>query len=270
MKNRVVPPRLGRLEEKTALVSGAASGIGRATALLLAQEGSCILVTDRDEAGANRVAEEVSRSGGEARSMALDVTREADWQAAVAKAVEFWGHLDILVACAGVSFAKPTTEMTIEEWRGVMAVNLDGVFLGIKHAARAMRADRGGSIVVVSSTAGLKAFPSASAYGASKAAVRLLVKAAALELAQGGPRIRVNAVLPGGVKTPMWRTMDFWMDLVREHGSEEAAWEQLAKGSPLGRFAEPEEIAQVILFLASEEASYITGAELVVDGGATA
>ncbi len=270
MANRVVSPRSGRVEEKIALVSGAASGIGRATALLLAQEGGHILVTDKDEIGTNRVAEEISRSGGEARAMALDVTRDGDWQAAVATAAGVWGHLDILVACAGVSFAKPTTETTMEEWRGVMGVNLDGVFLGIKHVGRTMRADRGGSIVVVSSTAGLKAFPGASAYVASKAALRLLAKAAALEFAQGTPRVRVNTVLPGGVKTPMWRTMDFWVELMREHGGEEAAWEQFAKGVPLGRFAEPEEIARVILFLASDEASYITGAELVVDGGATA
>jgi NAD(P)-dependent dehydrogenase (short-subunit alcohol dehydrogenase family) len=148
-----------------------------------------------------------------------------------------------------------------------MAVNLDGVFLGTKYGVRAMRQSGGGSIINVSSASGLKAAPTASAYSASKAAVRMLSKAIALECA--ADNIRVNTVLPGGVMTPMWEGMDFWQDLMAEHGTE-AAWAALASNDPLKRMARPEEIAAAILYLASDEAAFVTGSDLVIDGGYTA
>lgn len=258
-----------RLAGKTALITGAASGIGRATALLFAREGARVAATDLDGSGAEAVAARIREEGGSARAWTLDVRIEADWEGAIADVVEEWDGLDVMVANAGVSFAKPVAEMTLEEWRGVHAVNLDGVFLGTKHAVRAMReAERSGSIVIVSSASGLRASAGASAYCSSKAAVRLFAKTVALECA--GEGIRVNTVHPAGVRTPMWEGMEFFRELERAHGGEEGAWRALEDDSPLGRFAAPEEIAAGILYLSSDEASYVTGAELVIDGGYTA
>lgn len=256
-----------RVFGKTALVTGAASGIGKATALLLAREGACVAATDLDEAGGRNVADEILHEQGRAIYQQLDVREEAAWEAAVARVLQEWGRLDILVANAGVSFAKPVAEMSLDEWRHVMAVNLDGVFLGTKHAVRAMRRNADGRIIIISSASGIKPGAGASAYCASKAALRLFAKAVALEC---GPEIRVNTVLPGGVETPMWRSMDFFAALVKQHGSEEAAWKAMGEAGPLKRFAKPEEIAEAILFLASDESAFITGAEIVVDGGYTA
>lgn len=154
----------GRVKGKIALVTGAASGIGRATALLLAREEARVAVTDIDEPGAQRVANAITENGGESISTKLDVTSESDWKAAVSAAQVRWGPINVLVAGAGISFAKPVTEMSLEEWRRVMEVNLDGVFLGTKHAVRQMREGSGGSIVIVSSASGIKASPGASAY----------------------------------------------------------------------------------------------------------
>ena len=222
-------------------------------------------MTDVNEKECQGVAEEIVRAGGHALWQKLDVTREADWEAAIGRVGEAWGALNVLVASAGISLAKPVADMALAEWRRVIAVNLDGIFLGTKHAVAAMRRGGGGSIVLVSSASGIKAGAGASAYAASKAAVRQFARAVALEC--GAQGIRVNTVLPGGVKTPLWRTMEFWQDLLREHGSEEKVWEALGAATPLRRFAEPEEIAQAILYLASDAAKFVTGAELVIDGG---
>ena len=191
-----------------------------------------------------------------------------DWERLLPSA----GPLDAVVACAGISDARPIAETSIADWRRVMAVNLDGAFLSVKYGARAMRERLGGTIVVVGSASGVKAASGASAYCSSKAAVRMLVKAAALELKAEG--IRVNCVSPAGVVTPMWRGMPFWNDLIRQHGSEEAAWNALGGADPgkpsIQRMAFPEEIAEAILFLSCEQSSHITGADLAVDAGYTA
>ncbi len=260
----------GRVVAKRALVTGAASGIGRAAALLLAREGANVFVTDRDGAGAAQVAREIESHSGVALSGPLDVTSEPAWQTVVQQLLDAWGRLDIAVNNAGVSAAKPVAETTLPEWRQVMAVNLDGVFLGTKHAILAMRQGDGGSIINVSSASGIKASAGASAYCTSKAGMRLFSKVAALECAGRGDNIRVNTIVPAGVMTPLWERMDFWPGLVAEHGSPEAAWRALAQTTPLKRFASPEEIAQGILFLASDESSYMTASELVIDGGYTA
>jgi NAD(P)-dependent dehydrogenase (short-subunit alcohol dehydrogenase family) len=254
-----------QLAGRIALVTGAASGIGRATALLLAQRGAQVAVTDVNERGCREVAETIQREGGGAMARRLDVTLESDWEAALKAVASAWGALDALVANAGVSFARPVAEMTLEDWRRVMAVNLDGVFLGCKHAVRAMRAGKGGAIVIVSSLSGVRPFTGASGYAASKAALRMLARCLALECARDG--IRVNTVLPAGVRTPMWKAMDSWDELMMKHGSEDAVWKALSEGSPMGRFAEPEEVAACIAFLLSDESSYVSGSELVIDGG---
>jgi NAD(P)-dependent dehydrogenase (short-subunit alcohol dehydrogenase family) len=260
----------GRIGGKVALITGAASGIGRAVALLFAHEGASVAVSDYDEEGAFSAVEEIQDTGGHAMACRLDVTSEDDWTAAMERVLNAWGKLDILVNNAGIAAGTPIDQMALEEWRRVMAVNADGVFLGTKHAIRAMRQGSGGSIVNLSSASGLKAAPGAAAYCASKAAVRLLSKAAALECAQQADGIRVNTVLPGGVSTPIWQNTDFWAELADASGGEAGAWAALAQDVPLKRFAQPMEIAQAILYLASDEAQYVTGAELVIDGGYTA
>ncbi len=250
-------------------MTGAASGIGRATALLFAREGARVAVADRDENGAHETVRDIESLGGNALFIRLDVTNEADWERAVADLLARWSRLDILVNNAGISAATPIAETPLDDWRRVMAVNLDGTFLGTKHALAAMRTT-GGSIVNVSSASGSKATAGAAAYCTSKAAVRMLARVAALEGAQNDPPVRVNSVLPGGVMTPMWESMDFWKDLVAQTGSVAESWKAIAQDVPLKRFATAEEVAQAILFFASDESRFVTGAELAVDGGYTA
>jgi NAD(P)-dependent dehydrogenase (short-subunit alcohol dehydrogenase family) len=257
-----------RIRGKAALVTGAASGIGRATAILFAREGARVLATDLDPAG-ETVAASIRTDGGEAHFLRHDVSDEASWVGAIRRQLEAFGRLDVLVNNAGISFAKPLGETTLAEWRRLMAVNLDGVFLGTREAVRAMRrSGGGGSIVNVSSASGLVGSPLASAYCASKGGVRLFTKAVALEVAGDG--IRVNSIHPGGVRTPIWAKADFWPGLVEQSGSEDAAFQALAGAAPLGRLADPEEIAEAILYLASDVSKFMTGSELVIDGGYTA
>ena len=236
-----------RLTGKTALVTGASSGIGRAVADLFAREGAHVLAADIEPGG-----------------IKLDVSQEADWQALDVQ------HLDILVHCAGISAASPITATSLEEWRRIVTINLDGAFLALKHCLPKMRT--GGSCILIGSASGTKPAPGAAAYSASKAALKMLTKVAALEAKPLG--IRVNSIAPAGVVTPMWTKMTFWNDLVAQHGSEAAAWTALGGADPATpahqRMAFPEEIAQAILFLASEESAHMTGAELAIDGGYTA
>jgi 3(or 17)beta-hydroxysteroid dehydrogenase len=185
--------------------------------------------------------------------------------------IQMGGQLDIVVNCAGISFACPVVDMSLRDWRRVMAVNLEGVFLGTQQAIRVMRQhSRSGSIVNVSSAAGIKAQPGASAYCTSKAAVSMFSKVAALECLRNGDKIRVNTVSPGGVKTPMWKTMPFFQELMAKEGGEEEAFQALVRSSPYERFALPEEIALAILYLASDESLYVTGTDLVIANGDTA
>jgi 3(or 17)beta-hydroxysteroid dehydrogenase len=262
--------QIGRVAGKIALVTGAASGIGKATALLLAREGAKVAVADINQPGAEAAASEIVLEGQTAIAYRLDVTSERDWRIVLDDLLEKWERLDILVNNAGISFASPVSEMTLEEWRKVFAVNLDSVFLGTKHGAAAMRLTGGGSIINVSSASGIKASPGASAYCASKAAVHMFSKAAALECAQNSDKIRVNTISPSGVMTPMWEGMEFWQEMKDKTGSQEASWQAISQGVPLKRFARAEEIAQAILYLASDESSFVTAANLVIDGGFTA
>jgi NAD(P)-dependent dehydrogenase (short-subunit alcohol dehydrogenase family) len=209
-------------------------------------------VADIDGNGVQNTASEIVSSGGTAVAYSFDVTSDEDWPRVIDDLLEKWGRLDILVNNAGVSFAKPLVEMSLAEWRKVFAVNLDGVFLGTKHGTNAMRKGGGGSIINVASASGIKAGAGASAYCASKAAVRMFSKVAALECAQNGDNIRVNTVSPGGVMTPIWESMDFWQEMKTQTGSAAASWQAVSQDVPLKRFATPEEIAAAILYLASD------------------
>jgi 3(or 17)beta-hydroxysteroid dehydrogenase len=254
-----------RFAGRVAFITGAASGIGRATALLIARQGARVVAADIDEAGLAETVEAITAGGGTAIGRALDVTSESSWVAAMEAAERLWERLDVLVNCAGITLVRSVAEMSTDEWRRVLAVNLDGVFLGTRAGILAMRRSGGGSIVNVASASGIKAAATASAYCASKAGVIMFTKAAALECAQDGLRIRINAVAPGGVKTPMW---DKTEESAAIMGTE--AW-KAAADAPIGRrFADPDEVARVILFLASDEASYVTAAVLPIDAGYTA
>ena len=255
--------RAARFEGRRVLVTGAGSGIGRAAACMLADGGARVAATDLRLEAAEATARQ---TGAETLAAALDVASDPDWSRVLAELDARWGGIDTLVHSAGVSFAKPVAEMDLAEWRGVMAVNLDGAFLGVKHCIQAM-AGRGGSLVLVASASGIKAAAGASAYAASKAALLHFARCAALEAAPLG--IRVNTVCPAGVETAMWEDQPFFKSLVQLKGSAAAAYAELAASTPLRRFARAEEVAHAICYLASEEAACVTGAELVIDGGYT-
>ena len=253
----------GRLAGRVALVSGAAKGIGKACARALAAEGAAVALGDIDREGGEALAAALAEGGAETVFVALDVTQEADWEAAIPAIVARFGGLDVLVNNAGVGIVEPLPDVTLESWRKSMAVNADGVFLGTKHAMAAMRA--GGSIINISSILGITSIAGASAYSATKGAVRLFSKGAALDGAKDERRIRVNSIHPGYIHTEMTEATCY-----RDHGSLEAGLEALARQHPIGRVGQPEDIANGVVFLASDDSSFITGTELVIDGGYTA
>ena len=254
----------GRLAGKVALITGAASGIGAATARRFVQEGARVVGADIADTAAHEWC-----AGYEDGTLALDldVTRDDDWAAAIIRAVEGFGRLDILVNCAGIGRVEgdgPHDPEAIgdDEWRRVMAVNLDGSVTGCRRAIPAIRESGGGAIVNVASRLALIGTPSGVAYGASKAALLQHTKSVALHCARRPAPIRCNVVLPGPVDTPMMRALA--SDASARAGPPDAG------NVPLGRFGEAGEIAGAIVFLACDEASYITGADLVVDGGLSA
>ena len=245
----------GRLEGRVALISGGARGQGEAEARLFASEGAKVMLADvLDEAG-RKVASEI---GDAAAYVHLDVTKEDEWAAAVQATVQAFGKLDILVNNAGIVLASKIENTSLDDYRKVIEVNQVGVFLGMRAAIAPMREAGGGSIINISSNAGLEGVEGVISYVSSKWAVRGMTKTAAIELGQYG--IRVNSVHPGGVDTPMLGSSDF------DNVDKNAAW----ASQPIQRIGRPEEIARMVLFLASDESSYSTGAEFVADGGRTA
>ncbi|MFC9424086.1 SDR family NAD(P)-dependent oxidoreductase [Streptomyces sp. NPDC056987] len=248
---------MDRVRGKVAIVTGAARGQGEAHSRLLAAEGAAVLMTDvLDDAG-ETVAGELRDAGYDVRYRHTDVTSEADWLATVEDAERRWGRIDILVNNAGiVGTMKAADEEDVEAWTKITAINQQGVFLGIKHVVPAMRRSGGGAIVNTCSINGSVGAPGSFSYQASKGAVRMMTRAAALEYVKDN--IRVNSVSPGLVMTPM----------AEEEGEESN--KAFAAATPMGRGARPEEVSYGVLFLASEEASYVTGTDLLIDGGYTA
>jgi NAD(P)-dependent dehydrogenase (short-subunit alcohol dehydrogenase family) len=264
--------RLG-LEGKVALVTGAARGIGAACAEALAQGGASVLLTDVLLEEGEKTSEQIRQGGFAAEFAPHDVTDEAQWAATVARAIERFGGLDILVNNAGIEAFSWITEESLESFRRIMQVNVEGVFLGMKHAARAMRpegpAGRGGAIVNVSSLASKLGFAALASYGASKGAVESLTRAGAVEFAQLKLGIRVNSVHPGFIHTPMAeRGLEDMARLGLASSSQEM--EQLLSEQFLGGFGAPEDVAGAVRFLASDASSHINGISLVIDGGALA
>lgn len=245
-----------RLTGKVAIITGGAHGMGESEAMIFAREGASVVVADVDEAAGQQVAAKIAANGGKARFARLDVTREADWQDVVRSTTGAYGRLDILVNNAGISGSQNPDTLSTESWDAIMSVNAKGVFLGMKHAIPAMKQAGGGAIVNISSISGFVGQDRLHmAYNASKGAVRIMTKSAAVQYARDG--IRVNSVHPGFM--PPMRT---------SKTSADPAWRKpFLEAVPMKREGRVEEVAHAVLFLASDEASYITGTELVVDGG---
>ncbi|MFP6771802.1 MAG: glucose 1-dehydrogenase [Alphaproteobacteria bacterium] len=263
---------VGRVEGKVAIVTGGGTGIGRATARRLAEEGAIVTVTDVNVEAGQAVADEL---GGKAMFIQQDVRAEADWQRLMDQVADKHGRLDILHNNAGILATQQMqylADTDLDQWRAIQAVNVEGVFLGCKYGVAAMSVggrakggDGGGAIVNMSSVAGLIGTPGAIAYGVSKGAVRQLTKSVAIDCARKGLGIRCNSIHPGIIQTNMGEEV---MHL--GGGDPERAWKAFIKSVPMDEPGRPEDVANCVLFLASDEARHVTGAELVVDGGITA
>lgn len=252
---------MGRLDGKVALVTGAASnpGLGRATAIRLAEEGARLAVTDVDLVGARHCADEIKAAGGEAIAFKQDVTNEQDWGDAMAAIDDTYGQLDVCVNNAGIAVLVPIEDMTLEQWNRQIEVNLTSVFLGCRAAIAEMKKGTGGSIINLSSVAGLIGIQSCVAYGAAKGGVRIMSKSVSVEAAKYN--IRCNSVHPGVI----WTNMQAQATGANDPESLQVSSSRI----PLGRAGEPLDIANCILYLASDESNYVTGAEFVVDAGMT-
>ena len=256
---------MGQVEGKVAIVTGGASGIGAACAATLAREGAKVVVTDLDDPRGQAVVSKIGSASGEAFFLHQDVSLEESWPGVIEATERRFGRLDVMVANAGIGILCRAIEMSLVDWRRQTAVNLDGVFLSVKYAVPAMRRAGGGSIVIMSSVAGLRGSAGLAGYCATKGGVRLFAKAVAMECAAAGDGIRVNTVHPGVIDTPIWTKLP-------ASGGSNAPIDpnEMAKaGVPLGRAGQAQDIANGVLFLASDASSYMTGAELVIDGGMT-
>src|SRR6516165_800019 len=252
---------MGRLDRKVAVVTGAASGIGRGTALCLAREGAAVLAADLNSQGGERVIGEIAAAGGRAVFQHTDVSSEPDIKALVERALREYGRLDIMFNNAGlVGAVGPIEALSADDWDKTIAVLLRAVFLGIKHAVEPMRKAGGGSIISTSSVASFLPSPYGATYAAAKGAVISLTRAAALQL--GRDHIRVNCICPGAINTPIWGALP-------EFSDPAAVAQALDNAQAIPRVGRPEDIASMVLFLASDESQWVTGTAMIVDGGIT-
>ena len=252
---------MGRLEGKTALVTGAASGIGLQTSIRLAEEGALVMMTDINHEEGLQKAEKL---GADATFLKLDITEEEEWISVLDETVKRFGRLDILVNSAGMVLIADVEQITLEDWRKVHAVNLDGTFLGCKHGVRVMKEFGAGSIINLSSVSGMIGGFNLAAYNSSKGAVRMLTKSVALHCARAGYGIRCNSIHPTFIETPMLESM------IRDSPDPEKARQTLVRQVPLRRIGKPDDVANMIVYLASDESTFVTGTEMVIDGGVIA
>jgi len=257
----------GQVAGKVALVTGGASGIGQAIAELLAEEGASVVVADVDELKGPEVVAGIKKAGRDAVFLQQDVTSEPRWSEVVAEIARRFGKLDVLVSNAGIGIgAASVVDMSLADWRRQTAINLDGVFLSVKYCLPLMRKTGGGSIIMMSSLAGLRGSATLAGYSATKGGVRLFAKSVAMECASAGDGIRVNSVHPGIIDTPIWGKIPAGATASGQNAPIDFA--ELARlATPLGRPGQAREIAQGVLYLASDASSYVTGSELVIDGG---
>lgn len=253
----------GRLDGKVALITGGASGLGACSARLMAAEGARVVVTDIAEDAAAAVVNEI---GDAAHFVPLDVTSEDQWIAAIKAAVDRFGSLHVMVNSAGIGLSKTVEEIELEEWRKVHAIDLEGVFLGCKHGVAEIKkhtGNVGGSIINISSISGIIGGANMAAYNSAKGGVRLLSKSVALHCAKSGYNIRCNSVHPTFIDTPI-------LDKYRDRFGNEVMQQKLGRQVPIGRLGKAEEVGWPIVFLASDESSFMTGSEVVIDGGISA
>ena len=252
---------MGRLEGKTALVTGAASGIGLQTSIRLAEEGALVMMTDINHEEGLQQAEKL---GANATFLKLDITEEEEWISVLDETVKRFDRLDILINSAGMVLIADVEQITLEDWRKVHAVNLDGTFLGCKHGVRVMKEFGAGSIINLSSVSGMIGGFNLAAYNSSKGAVRMLTKSVALHCARAGYGIRCNSIHPTFIETPMLESM------IRDSPDPEKARQTLVRQVPLRRIGKPDDVANMIVYLASDESTFVTGTEMVIDGGVIA
>lgn len=247
-----------RVQDKVTLITGAGTGIGKETAHLFAKEGAKLILTDVNVEGVKETEKEVNELGAKAISIKHDVSKEADWQEVVKKGVDQFGTIDVLFNNAGIYIIKPITEIELDTWNKLMNINVTGTFLGMKHVLPVMQKQKSGSIINASSVAGLGGAPGHALYGASKGAVRIMSKDVAMEVAKD--QIRVNSIHPGYIDTQM-----------ADYGAEQQGKtaDEVGNTYPLGRLGKRAEVAKTVLFLASDDSSYTTGAEFPIDGGST-
>ena len=256
---------MDRVKNKVAIVTGGASGLGKSSAILLAREGAKIVVTDIDEENGNQVVQQIKNNGGEAIYIEQDVSKENQWEMVIETTLKKFGKLHVVANAAGIGLGGTVEEVSLEDWKNLLDINLNGTFLGTQYGIKGMKeTGEGGSIINFSSIEGLIGDPNLPAYNASKGGVTIFTKSAALHCAKQGYKIRVNSIHPAYIWTPMVE------NFLKSQGDVEEGKKQLESLHPVGHLGEPDDIGYGVVYLASDESKFMTGSELVIDGGYTA
>jgi len=256
---------MDRVKNKVAIVTGGASGLGKSSAILLAREGAKIVITDVDDENGNKVVQDIKNDGGEAIFIKQDVSKEEEWKMVIETTIKTYGKLHIVANSAGIGIGGTVEDVTLDDWKNLIDVNLHGTFLGTQYGIKGMKeTGEGGSIINFSSIEGLVGDPNLPAYNASKGGVTIFTKSAALHCAKQGYKIRVNSIHPAYIWTPMVE------NFLKAQGDVEEGKKQLESLHPVGHLGEPDDIGYGVVYLASDESKFMTGSELVIDGGYTA